>query len=105
MYITLVAGSPWEPTEWPAAVLALGAAFRVSTFAGELDLKVSSVLLNDILSVLRSPCVEIPFVKNVVRADGEVQMLSQGVRQQSHIKRGEATDRISSQSFNRTGVL
>ena len=32
-------------------------------------------------------------------------MLCQGVSQQSHIENGEATERISSQSLNWTGVL
>src|ERR1700676_664564 len=80
-------------------------AFRTLKSTGELDLKVSSVLLDDILSVLRSPWIEIPFVKNVVHASGYIQMLCQGVSQQSHIENGEATYRISSQSLNWTGVL
>ena len=89
----------------PHGIARAEAAFRTLKFTGELDLKVSSVLLNDILSVLRSPWVEIPSVKNVVHTSGDIQMFCQCVSQQSHIENGEATDRISSQSVNWTGVL
>ena len=51
------------------------ATFRPSKFSGELDLKVPSVLLNGILSVLRSPWVEVPFVKDVVHTSGDIEML------------------------------